>query len=95
MLVCSILSFFQESFSLTAPYLSACSFDESDPLGGVQSGSARLSRIADQDDEDLNNLIYGSDDDDSLFDSLPDEPTSPGAYKTWYKTNLQHLVRET
>ena len=48
-------------------------------MGGVQSGTARLSRIADHDEEDLNNLIYGSDDDDSLFDSLPDEPTSPGA----------------
>jgi hypothetical protein len=36
-----------------------------------------LTRIADRDEEDLNNLIYGSDDDDSLFGSLPDEPTSP------------------
>lgn len=55
-----------------------CSFDESDPLGGVQSGISRLQRIADYDNDDINELIYGSDDNDSLFDSLPDEPTSPG-----------------
>lgn len=61
---------------------------EDDPLGGVLeeeggsglgSGISRLRRIAEQDDDDVNELIYGSDDNDSLYDSLPDnEPPSPG-----------------
>lgn len=75
MFVCSIFLFVATGYLAHVFMPAAYSFDETDPLRGVQSDTERLSRIVD--DDDLNNLIYGSDDDDSLFDSLPDEPTSP------------------
>jgi len=37
-----------------------------------------LEEIVEQDDSDIDELIYGSDDDDSLFGSLSDSPSSPG-----------------
>jgi len=52
-----------------------------------------LRRIAER-DEDIDDLIYGSDDDASLFDnSLPDLPTSPGMQDTGQQQLLEENIQ--